>query len=130
MYTNFFFLFSKAFPAMDYKTIISNKRRRKDNESSAVKYKSKEDGSNSAASASSSNTPSWAANTNKNSIIPSSNLVYGQCSNVSQRYEKLGRIGEGTYGMYALSPKNSDHSCLAACDDSSSKELFISQHIS
>ena len=102
MYTNFFFLFSKAFPAMDYKTIISNKRRRKDNESSAVKYKSKEDGSNSAASASSSNTPSWAANTNKNSIIPSSNLVYGQCSNVSQRYEKLGRIGEGTYGMYAF----------------------------
>jgi len=33
------------------------------------------------------------------SFLPRSKVAYGRCPNVSSRYEKLGRIGEGTYGV-------------------------------
>ncbi|KAL7531370.1 hypothetical protein ACHAXR_004002 [Thalassiosira sp. AJA248-18] len=47
---------------------------------------------------SSTNRPAWAPS---KSSFPwsSSAAVYGNCPNVSSRYEKIGRIGEGTYGV-------------------------------
>mmetsp|Transcript_14973 Transcript_14973/g.32475 ORF Transcript_14973/g.32475 Transcript_14973/m.32475 type:complete len:430 (-) Transcript_14973:1223-2512(-) len=47
---------------------------------------------------SSSNRPSWVPTTD---IFPwsSSTATYGTCPSVSSRYEKIGRIGEGTYGV-------------------------------
>jgi serine/threonine protein kinase len=40
-----------------------------------------------------------ASSTNQhNNQLSSSNIIFGTCTNVSERYEKLNRIGEGTYG--------------------------------
>lgn len=86
---------------MNKSAIITHKRRRMDGEGGASKSedkKHKEDESNSSsAAASRKDTPSGTKR-NHCSLIPSDKLVYGRCPNVSSRYEKLGRIGEGTYG--------------------------------
>ena len=42
--------------------------------------------------------PSWVP-TKHSFPWSSSALTYGNCTNVSSRYEKIGRIGEGTYGV-------------------------------
>mmetsp|Transcript_19238 Transcript_19238/g.40400 ORF Transcript_19238/g.40400 Transcript_19238/m.40400 type:complete len:421 (-) Transcript_19238:55-1317(-) len=55
---------------------------------------------------SSSSTPAWISSAD---IFPwgSSAATYGNCPNVSSRYEKIGRIGEGTYGVvYKARDKN------------------------
>ncbi|KAL3793063.1 hypothetical protein HJC23_003071 [Cyclotella cryptica] len=79
----------------------SHKRRRKERDSS------NRDGHGSsgppgfpASSSSEANTPSWITNMiNDCSLLPTSKVAFGRCTNVSSRYEKLGRIGEGTYGV-------------------------------
>lgn len=90
---------------MNKGTIITHKRRRTDGKGSALKSHNPEkddkcnaDDSNSSAAASPKATTSWARKNNY-LPIPSDKLVYGTCPNVSSRYEKLGRIGEGTYGV-------------------------------
>lgn len=78
-----------------------HKRRRKgsdDKNHQSRKCKESNEGASTNASSSSNNTPSWAINNNC-SLIPMSATVYGNCPNVSSRYEKIGRIGEGTYGV-------------------------------
>jgi hypothetical protein len=43
--------------------------------------------------------PSWVASKDKNCPLNATFAVYGNCPNVASRYEKLNRIGEGTYGV-------------------------------
>lgn len=47
------------------------------------------------------NRPSWVP-TKDNFPWSTSAAIYGNCHNVSSRYEKIGRIGEGTYGEYLM----------------------------
>ena len=87
--------------------IIAHKRRRKTEETNSDIKKKKVEGDDRSSSrvaspAALNNTPSWARMNKCSSLIPSSKSVYGRCPNVSSRYEKLGRIGEGTYGAYLL----------------------------
>ncbi|KAL7504515.1 hypothetical protein ACHAXN_002155 [Cyclotella atomus] len=89
---------------MNHKIII--KRKRKDVDPIAIesnspkphKKRQGEDSSNSSAAAPSKHAPSW-TRTNCTSLFPTSKFIYGQCPDVSSRYEKIFRIGEGTYGV-------------------------------
>jgi hypothetical protein len=85
--------------AMD--NVNARKRRRKEGDSSNREGHRNSKGPPGSAASSSSDvtTPSWITKLiNDCSFLPRSKVAYGRCPNVSSRYEKLGRIGEGTYG--------------------------------
>jgi serine/threonine protein kinase len=58
-------------------------------------------------------------NDNDAAALPSTRQVttYGRCPNVSDRYEKVGRIGEGTYGIVykALDKESGQYVALKRC---------------
>ena len=55
--------------------------------------------SRSPSSSSSNSRPTWVP-TKDTYPWNTSTAIYGNCTNVSSRYEKIGRIGEGTYGKF------------------------------
>lgn len=67
---------------------------KKDNKSSSPATSSTTNNNNN-------NRPSWVP-TKDDFPWSTSAAIYGNCHNVSSRYEKIGRIGEGTYGEYLM----------------------------
>ena len=98
----------------------NHKRKRKSEHDMKIEYKhknhntshntSKHQASKSLTSSAklSRSTPSSSSNTTRPTWVPTtdtypwntSTAIYGNCTNVSSRYEKIGRIGEGTYGKF------------------------------
>ena len=87
----------------------NHKRKRKPEHDTKKQYKhknhnssnnsSKQQASKSLTSSSNYSRPTWVPTTD---VYPwnTSTAIYGNCTNVSSRYEKIGRIGEGTYGKF------------------------------
>ena len=102
-------------------SIGSNQRKRKPEHDTKMQYKHKNHSSGHSSSkhqasrsltssthsrsttpSSSNSRPTWVPTTDTYPWNTSS-VIYGKCTNVSSRYEKIGRIGEGTYGKFIVS---------------------------
>jgi len=88
----------------------NHKRKRKPEHDTKMQYKHKNHSSSNNSSkqqasksltSSSNYRPTWVPTTDTYPWNISS-AIYGNCANVSSRYEKIGRIGEGTYGKFII----------------------------